>query len=138
MTGERGSVTFWVLGLTVAILGFGGIALDFWRAIAVQREIAAIADAATVAAASGIDEAHYRATGELVLSPERAVRLGEISVASQSADLDSVELSISPDGSEVSIEVVARVEGIFIGMFTGDGGWLDVRVTSSASPVLIP
>ena len=52
MTGERGSVTFWVLGLTVAILGFGGIALDFWRAIAVQREIAAIADAATVAAAS--------------------------------------------------------------------------------------
>ena len=138
MRQDRGSVTLWILGLSVVILGFGGVALDFWRALATQRALAAIADAATVAAASGIDELHYRNTGEVILDPDRARTLGAQSIASQNESLDSAVFTVSVDGSEVELTVVDSIEVGFIGFFTGEDGRLVVRATSRASPVLIP
>lgn len=138
MRGDRGSVTFWVLGLTIMILGFGGIALDFWRALATQREVAAIADAASVAAASGIDEEHYRDSGEVRLDNERATSLGFQSIASQGVDLESVVIDVSPDGSSVQVEVIDEVPLGLLAILVGDDGVLTVRALSSAIPVLIP
>jgi uncharacterized membrane protein len=80
---DRGSVTIWVLGLAMLLLVFGGLALDYWRALALQRELAAVADSAAVAAASGIDEAFYRETGSVVLELDRSrgeVELGLLGV----------------------------------------------------------
>ena len=88
MSSDRGSVTIWMLGLSVLLLLFGGLAIDFWRALALQRELAAVADSAAVAAASGIDEEHYRATGEVILDSTRAQVLGTASMTAQ--DLDPV------------------------------------------------
>jgi hypothetical protein len=127
-----------VLGLTVVIIGFGGVALDFWRALSTQREVAAIADAATVAAASGIDELHYRTTGEVMLDADRARALGARSIALQDEVLDSAVFSILPDGSAVELTVLASIDAGFIGFFTGDDGRLKVRATSRAAPRLIP
>ncbi len=138
MNEDRGSVTLWILGLTIVIMGFGGVALDFWRALATQRALAAIADAATVAAASGINELHYRSTGEVILDPDRARSLGSHSIASQSESLDSVVFDVSADGSLVELTVIDSIEAGFIGFFTGDDGRLVVRATSRASPILIP
>lgn len=138
MTEDRGSVTLWTLGLTVVILGFGGVALDFWRALATQRALAAIADAATIAAASGIDELHYRSTGEVILNPDRALTLGSRSIANQDESLDSFIFNVASDSSVVELTVVDSIEAGFIGFFTGDNGRLVVRATSRASPVLIP
>src|SRR5690606_32307296 len=75
MRDDRGSTTIWMLGLSVLLLLFGGLALDFWRGLAFQRELAAVADSAAIAAASGIDEVHFRETGEIRLDPARAVGL---------------------------------------------------------------
>ncbi|HEY5890635.1 MAG TPA: pilus assembly protein TadG-related protein [Acidimicrobiia bacterium] len=138
MNKERGSVTLWILGLTVVILGFGGVALDFWRALAMQRALAAIADAATVAAASGIDELHYRNTGEVILDPYRARTLGAQSIASQNESLDSAVFDVSADGTEIELTVIDSIEAGFIRFFTGDDGRLVVRATSRASPILAP
>ena len=80
MKSDRGSVTIWMLGLSVLLLLFGGLAIDFWRALALQRELAAVADSAAVAAASGIDEGHYRLTGEVVREPVRARALADASI----------------------------------------------------------
>jgi hypothetical protein len=44
MRSDRGSVTIWVLGLSMLLLTFGGLALDYWRALALQRELASVAD----------------------------------------------------------------------------------------------
>src|SRR5690606_15631971 len=41
---ERGTITMWMLGLSLLLLAFGGLAIDYWRALAYQRELAAIAD----------------------------------------------------------------------------------------------
>jgi hypothetical protein len=136
--GERGSVTIWVLGLSLVIMGFGGVALDFWRALAAQRELAAIADAASVAAASGIDEAHYRATGEVILESTRARTLGALSIESQDEDLDSSEIHVAGDGARVDVIVSDSIEAGFIGFFTGEDGRLLIRATASAVPRLVP
>jgi hypothetical protein len=129
LSDDRGSVTFWVLGLSVMILVLGGLALDFWRVLAVQRQAGSIA---------GLDEEHYRLTGEVLLDPSRAIELGSLSVASQDVEVVSAVFEVAPDGSAVSVEVVDEIEGGFVAFFTGDDGRLTVRVTSSAEPVLVP
>jgi hypothetical protein len=120
------------------ILVFGGLALDFWRVLAVQRQAGSIADAAVAAAASGLDEEHYRLTGEVLLDPSRAIELGSLSVASQDVEVVSAVFEVAPDGSAVSVEVVDEIEGGFVAFFAGDDGRLTVTVTSSAEPVLVP
>lgn len=138
MREEKGSITLWVLGLSILILGFGGIALDFWRALAVQRQVAAVADSAAIAAASGIDEAHYRTTGEVRLDQTRAVSLGQGSIGSQSLDPVSVQISVAPDGSQVDVEILDNVSVGLLGFFIRDDDDLMVRGTASAVPRLVP
>ena len=72
--GERGFITLWVLGLTVAVLFLGGLGVDLWRAIAVRREISAMADAAATAGANGLNESALRG-GRLELDDDRVRRL---------------------------------------------------------------
>ena len=47
MKSDRGSITIWMLGLSVLLLLFGGLSIDFWRALALQRELAAGRDIVT-------------------------------------------------------------------------------------------
>lgn len=133
--GDRGSVTIWVLGLSVLLLVFGGLALDYWRALALQRELAAVADSAAIAAASGIDEAVYRETGDVVLEPERSRRLAEVAVGWQGVDA-AVQVSVAPGG--VTVTLTGEVELGLLGVFVDQSEPLTVRATASASPVLVP
>jgi Flp pilus assembly protein TadG len=138
MREERGSMTIWMLGLSVLLLLFGGLALDFWRALAQQRELAAVADSAAVAAASGIDEERYRATGELVLDASRARTLGEESMAAQ--DLDPMSFVVATDqaGLSVTVVVVDAVELGLLGILVDQTQPLTVRAEATASPRLLP
>ncbi len=135
---ERGSVTLWMLGLSLLLLLFGGLALDFWRALALQRELAAIADSASVAAGSGIDEEHYRATGEVLIDADRASDIGTSYVASQDATLDQLIITTAPDGLTVSVLVVDRLELGLMGVFVDQTAPLTVTAEATAAPVLVP
>jgi uncharacterized membrane protein len=135
---DRGSVTLWVLALALAMVAFGGLALDLWRVLAVQREAGAVADAAAVAAASGIDEIHYRMTGEIVLDPERAASLGLTSLSHQDADLVEASVLVDPSGASVEVSVTAEIEGGFVAFFTGDDGVLRLTASAVAEPLLVP
>lgn len=138
MRSERGSVTIWMLGLSVLLLLFGGLAIDFWRALALQRELAAVADSAAIAAASGIDEEHYRATGEVILDPNRAQDLGVASMAAQDIDLVSFEVITDGDGLSVNVVVVDVVELGLLGLLVDQSEPLTVRARATASPRLLP
>ena len=138
MRSDRGSVTIWMLGLSVLLLLFGGLAIDFWRALAVQRELAAVADSAAVAAASGIDEEHYRATGEVILDSTRAQVLGTASMTAQDLDPVSFEVATSVDGLSVNVVVVDVVELGLLGLFVDQTEPLTVRAEATASPRLLP
>jgi uncharacterized membrane protein len=131
-------MTIWMLGLSVLLLLFGGLAIDFWRALALQRELAAVADSAAVAAASGIAEEHYRATGEVILDPTRARALGVASVTSQTLDPVSFEVATESTGLSVTVVVVDVVELGLLGLFVDQTEPLTVRAEATASPRLLP
>ncbi len=138
MNSDRGSVTMWMLGLSLLLLLFGGLAIDLWRGLAVQRELAAIADSAAVAAASGIDEEHYRVTGELVLDGSRAMALGVASVDSQGVDLTSVQVVTAADALSVTVSVVDELELGLLGVFVDQSEPLVIKATATAQPALVP
>ncbi|HEX6222573.1 MAG TPA: pilus assembly protein TadG-related protein [Acidimicrobiia bacterium] len=136
MTSDRGSVTIWVLGLSMLLLVFGGLALDYWRALALQRELASVADSAAIAAASGIDEETYRATGDVVLDPTRARTLADAAVSWQGIDVLATDVLVSP--TSVSVTLTAAVELGLLGVFVDQDEPLTVRGSATAVPVLVP
>ena len=138
MRSDRGSVTLWMLGLSLLLLLFGGLVVDFWRALALQRELAAIADSASIAAASGIDEEHYRLTGDVVIEPNRAVTLGADYVGAQDAGLLDLAISTASDGSSVTVLVVDELELGLMGVFVDQTEPLTVTAEATALPVLVP
>ena len=133
---DRGSVTIWVLGLSVLILLFGGLALDYWRALALQRELSAVADSAAIAAASGLDEETYRITGELVLDPARARQLANAAVRWQGVPVIGSEIDVDP--ASVAVTLTASVDLGLLGVFVDESEPLTVRASATAGPVLIP
>jgi uncharacterized membrane protein len=138
MKSDRGSMTLWMLGLSLLLLLFGGLAVDFWRALALQRELAAVADSAAIAAASGIDEEHYRLTGEVLVDPARADSLGVGYANAQDVDLVGLVVSTAADGSSVSVLVVGELELGLMGVFVDQTEPLTVNARAIAVPVLAP
>ncbi len=138
MRSDRGSVTMWMLGLSLLLLLLGGLAVDFWRALALQRALAAAADSAAVAAASGIDEEVYRLTGEVMLDPDRATQLATSSIQGQDVDPASQSVSVAPDGSQVSVEVADELVLGLLGVFVDQSAPLLIRARATAEPVLLP
>jgi len=133
---DRGSVTIWMLGLSILLLVFGGLALDYWRALALQRELAAVADSAAIAAASGIDEEVYRATGEVVLEEIRARGLAESAVEWQGVEL--LDLAVDVESTSVSVTLTGEVELGLLGVFIDQSEPMAVRGSATAVPVLVP
>lgn len=123
MSDERGSVTLWILGLSLALFLVGGLSLDLWRALAERQDLAGIADAAAIAAASGIDQEHWRATGEIVLDPDRAVDLGLTAIAAQPT---GAYLSAAPvievvgDGTVVAVTLQRTVGFTLLNLSVGE------------------
>ena len=138
MKGDRGSVTLWMLGLSLLLLLFGGVAIDFWRALALQRELAAIADSASVAAASGVDEIHYRSTGEVVLDPNRAETLASVTIGLQEVVLVSNEVDTAADGSSVTVRLEAEIDLGLLGFFVDQTEPLLIGASATATPVVVP
>lgn len=133
---DRGSITIWMLGLSVLILLFGGLALDYWRALAMQRELSAVADSAAVAAASGIDEDVYRASGEVLLDADRASELAESAVDWQ--ELAVIDNEVDVSGASVTVTLTAVVDLGLLGVFVDETEPFTVRASATASPVLTP
>jgi len=129
---ERGSITIWVLGLVLLVLALGGLSIDLWRGVVVRKSVAAVADAAAVAGASGIDETAWRGD-ELALDPARARALAERLIL---AEPDAVALrwriDVTPDDITVTIE--RDVDLTLLRIMDPSGGPLVVRVSATARP----
>lgn len=133
-TGERGSVALWLLGVCVMLLFLGGLSLDLWRGFAERRALAAAADAAAVAAAQAIDEAHFRTTGEVVLDPGLAEALALTSLAGQPEAARMTGALVSVDGERVTVTVTGEVPLTLLAVLMPDREPLLVNVASTATP----
>jgi Flp pilus assembly protein TadG len=127
-----------MLGLSVLLLLFGGLAIDYWRGLAVQRQLAAIADSAAIAAASGIDEDRYRTTGEVLLEPDRAAALASQSIEFQGELVSDAEVAVTAAGDAVTVTVEAELRLGLLGALIDDSSPLLVRASATAFPELRP
>ena len=134
--GEHGMITLWVLGLSVAVLFLGGIGLDFWRAIAVRRQVSVMADAAATAGANGLDEAVLRG-GRLQLDEARVRQLiaSELAVYPDARKLRSQNVTVT--GQRVVVTLSEDVQFSLLGIFMA-GGHFTVQAHAIAEPREIP
>jgi hypothetical protein len=129
---ERGTITLWVLGLSISLMFLGGLSLDLWRAVADRRELSSMADTAATAAANGIDVEALRA-GTLRLDPgrARAIALASLDEDPHRNALDAVDIRI--DGNRVTVSLRDHVRFSLLGIFM-NGRSFEVRVHASAEP----
>jgi Flp pilus assembly protein TadG len=133
---EGGTVTLWVLGLCVAVLFLGGLSVDLWRAIAVRRELSAMADAAAAAGASGLDEDAVRA-GVVRLDPvrARALALDSLRRNTRAPVLDAMQVDIA--GEQVVVTVRDDVPFSLLGVFMGGDDFI-VQGHAAARATAVP
>ena len=129
-------ITLWVLGLAVAILFLGGIGLDFWRAIAVRREVSVMADAAATAGANGLDESALRG-GRLQLDEARVRQLvaSELSQYPGARKLRAQNVTVA--GGRVTVTLSEDVHFSLLGIFMGRGQFT-VQSRAVAEPHELP
>jgi Flp pilus assembly protein TadG len=131
-TDERGTITLWVLGLSISLMFLGGLSLDLWRAVAERRQLSSMADTAATAAANGVDVDALRA-GSLRLDPARAraIALASLDADPHSAGLDAANVSIT--GNRATVSLRDHVRFSLLGIFLG-GKHFDIQVHASAQP----
>ncbi len=102
-TDEAGSITFWLLGLFIAVLCMAGLVIDLSRIVAADRALATATDAAAAAGANGIDQAHYRATNEVRLDGSaRTLATDAMNAQPEAAALSDFGVVVAPDQVTVS------------------------------------
>ena len=128
----RGTATLFVLGLCVAVLFIGGLSVDFWRLIAARRSLAAMADAAASAGASGLDETSLR-NGGSDLDPILAHDLAVDSLLDADASARITSSAVDATSQFVDVALTQHVNFTFLGLLSDEGG-LVVRVSARAVP----
>ena len=131
-TDERGTITLWVLGLSISLMFLGGLSLDLWRAVAERRQLSSMADTAATAGANGVDLESLRA-GTLVLDPVRArsIALDSLGADRHSTALDAVDVAVV--GNRLTVSLRDHVRFSLLGIFLG-GEHFDIQVHASAQP----
>ena len=82
--------------------------IDFWRALEVQVELAALADSAAIAGASAVDEERYRSTSDVILDEDLVTDL-VIDYLRPGATNLTVDVSVGGDLTLVTVVVEAEV-----------------------------
>jgi hypothetical protein len=125
-----------VLGLCSCVFFLGGLSLDLWRGISVRRDLQAMADAAAIAGADGLDEQSLRAGGA-ELDPQRARALAGGNLAAQS-DADTVDAAtVEIDGTRVVVRLRGHVRTSLLGVLLGERRW-DVSAEAEAEARRLP
>lgn len=133
----RGSVTVWLLGLSLLLMPLGGLALDLSRSFSERRALASAADAAALAGGGALDEARYRRDGTVALDPVLAEQWARGSLAAQ---LDTAALrsaTVRADTDQVTVILQGSVDLTLLRLLEG-GAPFTVRVSATARPHLLP
>jgi hypothetical protein len=131
-TREDGSVTLWLLGMSIMLIALGGISVDLWRSFSARRALAAGADAAALAGASAIDEQRYRDSGIVVLLPSVAERRARDSLATQLDQAALLGADVAATEQSVTVVVHGRVGFSLLGILSQ--GSFELEVAATAAP----
>jgi Flp pilus assembly protein TadG len=134
---ERGeAMVVWCLLLALLLLPLGGLSIDLWHGIEVQRQLQAAAEDAARAGSSGIDAQAYRQTGCLVLDPTSAVALAQANLAAQTGlgPLSGASFEVSANGEQISVSLREDVHLTLLSLVEGDKP-LVVGATANSGPI---
>jgi Flp pilus assembly protein TadG len=129
-------ITLWILGLTISVMFLGGLGVDFWHAIAVRREVSAMADAAASAGANGLDENALRG-GRLELDEARARELAVSELREYPGSSRLIAAEITVVGARVNVTLREDVRFSLLGIFMGGDKFI-VQARASAEPQELP
>lgn len=138
MNRDRGSVTIWILGLCIGVLFLGGLSLDLWRAFTERRLLAGMADGATVAAATAIDETAFRDTGIVVLDPDAAADRARRYLVNHPDWGSDVDVAITSSSASVAVRLERDVGFTLLRVLLPSEDPLRVTVRSLATPATSP
>ena len=138
---ERGSVTLWLLGLSMCLMTLGAVSVDLWNLMAHRRELAAIADASARAAAGAVDEGAWRIEGDLRIDAPEARRRALAVVLSHSevagsVDLDPGWIRIDPGSGSIRVSLTEQVPTALLGL--AGRGVVTIGAASEAVAVVSP
>ncbi len=133
--GERGSVTGMLIVVLFISLGFGGLAVDGTRLFIARRDLQALADSAALAAASSLDEDHFRASaGDLVRLEPNSARFAAAAVVVTSPWPPDGRGSVEVVGNRVTVHLERPVRLTFLGIL-GLGSQV-IGANATASPAV--
>jgi Flp pilus assembly protein TadG len=133
---ERGdAMVVWCLLLAVMLLPLGGLSVDLWHGIAVQRQLQSAAEDAATAGASGIDVREYRDTGCIGLDPDNAIALARSNLESQTTlgPLARAFFQVSANGEEITVSLREDVRLTLLSWVEGNKP-LVVAATAASGP----
>jgi hypothetical protein len=138
--GERGSITVWLLGLAVLLLFVVGLSHDLWRAFGARQLLANAADAAAIAGSTGIDTAHFRDTGQIVLDPALAGQRVRDSLAHQGGVPLTAppRVEVDPDPPRVAVVLTGQVRLTLLHVLLPYQPPLTIQVRAVSVPREVP
>ncbi|HUZ43534.1 MAG TPA: hypothetical protein VMU63_03965 [Acidimicrobiales bacterium] len=130
---ERGdALVIWCLGMALVLLPLGGVSLDLWHSISVERTLQSAASSAAAAGSSGVDQSVYRQTGSVTLDPGLAEALVSENLADQTALPSGYQVSeLSVDGNSVTVQLKDSV-GLTLLRLLVPGGTVHLTATAKA------
>jgi hypothetical protein len=135
-TSARGSVSIFIVGLSVALVGIAGIGVDGWRVLSTRRALAAVADAMATAGADGLDPNSLR-VGGVALDPALARRLSAEEFARQRGLVHAPSAAISADRRHVVVVLRETVPLSLLSVLTGHADVV-IEVHAAAAPLRSP
>jgi uncharacterized membrane protein len=131
---DRGTIVIWLLGLCVVLLCMGGVSLDLWRVLSERRALAGVADAASIAGATGVDEAAFRSTGAVRLDVGLAEQRARASLLGQAdvGPLTGAGITATPEA--VTVVLTGSVPLTLLRVLVPDAGAIDLQVRAVAGP----
>jgi Flp pilus assembly protein TadG len=132
---DEGTIILWLLGLCVVLLFVGGLSLDLWRVLSERRALAGVADAASIAGSSGIDEVRFRSTGEVRLDPALAEGRARASLteAPDTGPLTAAAVTATEDGVVVVLSGTVPLTLMRV-LLPPEAASIDLRVRAVAGP----
>lgn len=134
---DRGdAMVVWCLLLAIMLLPLGGLSIDLWHGIAVQRQLQAAAEDAATAGASGIDVARYRQDGCVALDQPEAVSLAQANLSAQQGlgPLSAVSIEVGAARQDISVSLSRQVRLTLLTLVEG-GRPLVVSATATSGPL---
>lgn len=131
---ERGSITFFGIGMVMVLLFVGGVSTDLWRVFGERRALAEMADSAAAAGSNALDVDAYRSGGVLRLDPTLAEAYAWASLEQQG---DRQSLSGQPEVLASTTGVVVVVHGeveLTLLQIFAPGEPLQITVTAESAP----